>query len=134
MNLSIQSKSIFSHILLSTGITKKKISKLSQNNFLVLMYHRVIPESHLTEYLEDGMYVTAKTFELHLNYLKDNFNVIPVSEINNHINNNCSRADRRPICVLTFDDGWYDFYEYAFPLLKKYNMPAIVFLSTAFIN
>ena len=134
MNLSIQFKSILSHILFRSGITKKRILNLSENNFLVLMYHRVIPDRHITAYLEDGMYVTPKTFELHLTYLKDNFNVIPVSEIYNHVNNNDRQADGRPICVLTFDDGWFDFYEYAFPLLKKYNMPAIVFLSTAFVD
>ena len=40
----------------------------------------------------------------------------------------------KPICFLTFDDGWKDFYDNAFPLLKKYNKQATVFLPTDFIG
>ncbi len=32
--------------------------------------------------------------------------------------------------VMTFDDGWKDNFLYAFPLLKKHNIPALFFVST----
>jgi peptidoglycan/xylan/chitin deacetylase (PgdA/CDA1 family) len=38
----------------------------------------------------------------------------------------------RSIC-LTFDDAYYDFYYYVFPLLKKYNLKAILAVPSAFI-
>ncbi|MBE9572725.1 MAG: polysaccharide deacetylase family protein, partial [Proteobacteria bacterium] len=38
------------------------------------------------------------------------------------------------LCVLTFDDGWYDFHTYAFPILKEHQVPATVFLPTDFIG
>lgn len=38
----------------------------------------------------------------------------------------------RSIC-LTFDDAYYDFYYYVFPLLKKYNLKALLAVPTAFI-
>lgn len=37
-----------------------------------------------------------------------------------------------PIC-LTFDDAYYDFYHYVFPLLKRYNLKALLAVPTAFI-
>ncbi|CAK8725058.1 hypothetical protein GMJAKD_15495 [Candidatus Electrothrix aarhusensis] len=38
------------------------------------------------------------------------------------------------LIVLTIDDGYLDFYKIAFPLLKKYNLPATFFVTTEFVN
>jgi len=134
MNLSIRIKSFISHLLFTSGITTARILNLSEDNFLVLMYHRIIPQALATEMIEEGMYVTPKTFELHINYLKDNFNVVPAGKIYKNIDKEYRSEKNRPVCIITFDDGWYDFYQYAFPILKKYNLPATVFLPTGFID
>ncbi|MGL4210288.1 MAG: polysaccharide deacetylase family protein, partial [Cetobacterium somerae] len=36
--------------------------------------------------------------------------------------------------ALTFDDGYYDNYRHAFPLLKKYKMKATLYLNTAYVE
>ncbi len=38
-----------------------------------------------------------------------------------------------PSICLTFDDAYYDFYHYVFPLLKKYNLKALLAVPVAYI-
>ena len=52
----------------------------------------------------------------HLKYISNNFtSVFPTYE----------NLPKNPIC-LVFDDGYYDFYKFIFPLLKKYNLKALL--------
>ena len=52
-----------------------------------------------------------------LSFLKENFEVVKFGEI--------ARAEsEKPLAVLSFDDGYYNFYEHAAPLLKKHGLRA----------
>ncbi len=44
------------------------------------------------------------------------------------------RTDGRKYVVITFDDGYGDFYSNAYPILAEYGLPATVFLVTGFIQ
>ena len=50
-------------------------------------------------------------------FLKENFEVVPFGEIE-------KSNSEKPLAVLSFDDGYYNFYEFAAPLLKKHNLRA----------
>jgi len=80
------------------------------------------------------MYVDPETFEMQILYLKQHFQVLSLAEKMSSLPNMEKTRSLRPVCILTFDDGWRDFYEYAYPLLKRNQVPATVFLPTGYIG
>ena len=92
----------------------------------VLMYHRILPVHDVRSQLEEpGMIVEPDTFAMHLRELKKYFDVMDFSEwLNLRINNEPIPARA---CVITFDDGWHDNYEYALPIIKQERTPITLF-------
>jgi peptidoglycan/xylan/chitin deacetylase (PgdA/CDA1 family) len=98
------------------------------------MYHRIIPDKEAEPGLQAGMHVEPETFDMHIQYLKNFFNIIPFPEILTYIKDISVMKRSLPICVITFDDGWYDFFKFGYPILEAHRVPATVFLPTKFIG
>lgn len=91
----------------------------------ILMYHSVAPGADLS----NRLVVSPETFDKQMRLLKERgFNVIPAEELARNIQN----GRRMPLhtVAITFDDGYKDNYTYAFPVLKKYGLPATIFVIT----
>lgn len=89
----------------------------------ILMYHSVNPKAMP----ENRLAVSVEAFERQMRFLKrQHYNVLPLEELAVLI------KDKRKIplrtVAITFDDGYRDSYIYAFPILKKYNLPAAMFV------
>lgn len=101
---------------------------------VILTYHRVISKKELdAEYIQPGMYVTAETFSMQMQFIKQFFSVISFSELLQRWSDKVWDGEQR-YCVVTFDDGWLDNYVYALPVLKQNALPATIFLPTAFVG
>jgi len=110
------------------------VDKLADNHFLILTYHRVLPKSIASKETEPGMFVTPGTFEQHLNFLKMHFDVLPLSKLKEKSFYESESNRTKPACFITFDDGWYDLYQFAFPIITKCDVPATAFLPTGYIG
>ncbi len=90
----------------------------------VLMYHRVRPDDAEVSGIEPGMFVRASTFDRHVRWLSQRFELITLAEALD-----ARREDaERPIAVITFDDGWRDNLTEAWPILERYHARATIFL------
>ena len=90
----------------------------------VLMYHYIV-DTDLAK--KDKRIVTPQTFEQQMHFLKVNdYNVISLEEFAKFLKHK-KRIPRNTV-VLTFDDGYLDNYENAYPILKKYDLKATMFV------
>ncbi|MDD5427108.1 MAG: polysaccharide deacetylase family protein [candidate division Zixibacteria bacterium] len=100
---------------------------------LILMFHQVFKNPEKENILiQDGLHVSQDTFDKQLSYLKKKYNVISLSQLVELLEKHQSLPKKT--AVITFDDGWRDNYQYAYPVLKKHNLPAIIFITTDFIE
>ncbi len=92
----------------------------------VLMYHHVNPEGNFIN-------VTPGIFEKHISYLRNSgFTGLHTADFLSILSGK-QHPPERPI-VITFDDGWLDNWLYAFPVLKKYHMKAVIFAVTSLVT
>lgn len=85
----------------------------------IVMLHQVMPHQEAS-----GMNMPPAKFEQLLQYLsKKNSIFCFVSELDQY-------QGQKNVVALSFDDGFLDNYQYAYPLLKQYNAKATIYLAT----
>lgn len=97
---------------------------------IVLMYHNIgIPQGRGSF---RTLYVAPSMFRFQMWYLKTaGFRVVPLREILSFIGGG---TPEERVVAITFDDGYQDFYDNAYPVLKAYNFPSTVFLVSGLIG
>lgn len=117
--VSSDTESSSDSILNYTGKTTDKIP--------ILMYHSINYEKN------NILRVPKDKFAAEMKWLNNNgYRTLSLDELYNAVSNNIQVPEKS--VVLTFDDGYKDNYESAFPVIKKYKFKATVFMITNEIN
>lgn len=107
-------------------IYQREIVKKKKYEMPVIMYHRVIKDE--SEKGVHGTYVTVEQFEEQMKYLKKKgYETVTFKDLLNNRYKQRFDKDKKWI-MLTFDDGYKDNYENAFPILKKYQFKGIIYV------
>ena len=114
---------------------KKKIrTKLSEwsifpwRKHLILIFHRVKFDKEPSALFDTCPCISLGLFSEVIDRVKANYSCVPLKYLSEH------RRSKIPLAAVTFDDGWLDNYEYAFPLLKNLEVPATIFITTGKIG
>lgn len=99
----------------------------------ILLYHYVEYNHDLKDTIRTSLSVTPFWFEKQLQYLKSNgYAAITLDDVRRAVLG-YQDLPKKPV-VLTFDDGYRDFYTDALPLLRRYNTAATIFVVPDFLD
>jgi peptidoglycan/xylan/chitin deacetylase (PgdA/CDA1 family) len=98
-----------------------------RGRLLILCYHRVLPRN-------DPLIpscIDREAFDADMRVVAEHFNALPMSEAIERLRS--GRLPPRAIAI-TFDDGYADNLAEALPILRKYSLPATVFVATSYLD
>jgi peptidoglycan/xylan/chitin deacetylase (PgdA/CDA1 family) len=100
---------------------------------LVLCYHRVVDDFEAAARTEmRSMLTSREMFERHLDCVGRRFRFVSLDEIGERLASGVPFTER--VAAVTFDDGYQDVYEHAYPVLKRKGIPGAVFVVTDLVG
>ncbi len=122
-----RAKNLIKQVAHQSGVTAA-LSRWTGPRAAVLIYHKV-------ERRDRGPFgipaIDVNQFARHLEHLAQNYEVMPLSRLAD-----CLRKGQAPrrAAAITFDDGYRNNLLLAYPLLRRWRMPATVFVTTGLVG
>jgi len=104
----------------------------TRRRLLGLCYHGVLSAECPSNDARLLLAVTASQFDQHMQELRRNWNPVSVEQVRQSIEEGIPLPDKA--VLVTFDDGFRNNLTVAQPILEKYQIPAIVFITTDMIG
>ncbi|MGC1616017.1 MAG: polysaccharide deacetylase family protein [Candidatus Acidiferrum sp.] len=121
-------KAIATRLLCRSGLRALLGRAIEWSGVLVLNYHRVGDGKESP--FDRGLWsADAEAFTDQIRFCKSQLDVITPDDIPRVVANGSGRH-----ALITFDDGYRDNYETAFPILKAEGVPATFFIATGFVD
>ena len=100
----------------------------------IMMYHRICePGPDTACYHERGTAVTPARFATQIEWLAERCEMVALRELWRRVTEP-GRSAGRPLCALTFDDGYRDVLERAAPICRRYAAPMCIYPVTDPVN
>lgn len=125
----------FAELQTSPPLSNLPSKPLASNELFVpiLMYHHIRINPMPNNPVWAALNVSSVQLDQQFSYLSThNYHTLTLDELSDALDGKISLPSN-PI-ILTFDDGYRNFYENAFPLLKKYHMKAVQFVITQVVG
>jgi len=95
----------------------------------ILVYHIVRPKYPDDSAAVRALAQTPEVFDAQLQYIEDaGYHVITFTDLENHFLRSTALPSK-PL-IISFDDGWRNQFDYAFPILVKHHLTATFFVFT----
>jgi peptidoglycan/xylan/chitin deacetylase (PgdA/CDA1 family) len=99
----------------------------------IVCYHRVVDNFERTApETIPSMLISTRMLELQLDWLSKRFLMLSLDEIGAQLESGQPFA--KPAAAITFDDGYSDVYQHAYPLLQRKGIPAAFFVVTGLVD
>jgi len=99
---------------------------------MVVLYHRVVDPADVGELDPDLIDATPADFDAQMAALAQQFRPVSIDDVL------AAHRAGRPVpagsVLVTFDDGYRDNFEHAFPILKRHGIPGLFFISTGHVD
>jgi peptidoglycan/xylan/chitin deacetylase (PgdA/CDA1 family) len=99
----------------------------------VLNYHRIVDDKFNGFLFKSAtIHHNIKLFEREIAFINRWFNIISMDELIDRFEE--KKGFNKPSIAITFDDGYRDNYTYAYPILKRFGLPATIYLVSGLIG
>jgi hypothetical protein len=124
--VNVQADKLVNRLIEPLYRNNRDTSRRLCRRFQILGYHKVSPERH-----PFFAPIEPDVFEMQMKFLREHYRVMDLQELVER--SQTGEVPERAVSV-TFDDGYADNYQYAFPILKKYGLTATIFVATGAID
>jgi len=131
MRLSLLAKEVAAETLGRTG-AHRLWSGRAAPRVLVLGYHQVVEDERNAGPSIPAMIISTAMLERQLDWVGRRFRFVTLDELGHQLES--GGAGERPFAAVTFDDGYRDVYEHAFPLLQRKGIPGAVCVVTDLVG